>query len=103
MEFYNLYRIWDDQELGLRIEFAKVHCARLGYDMWVEREHERFQTLMCLFDDETLWLERPHARRPFTEEDRAERRKLLKALQDQWLNFVSIVQFYDHQVRNAFN
>ena len=103
MEYYNLYRLVDDQEMGLRTEFAKVHCARLGYEIWIEREHERFQTLMCLFDDDTLWLERPDARKPFNEEDRAERRKFLKAIQDQWLNFVAIVKFHDEQVRNGFN
>lgn len=98
-----LYRIWDDQELQLQIDFAKVHCSRLGYDLWIKREHDRFQTMMCVFDDDTLWLERPNAWKPFTEEDRKERREFLKALQDQWLNFIDIIQLHDYQLRNWFN
>ena len=92
-------RIWSDTELEHKIGFALVHCARLGYEVWVELEHERFNTEMVMFDDNSAWLARPENRKPLSEEDWSQRRKLLSDLHDQFSRFISYIQFRDQEMR----
>ena len=92
-------RIWSDTELEHKISFALVHCARLGYEVWVDLEHERFNTEMVMFDDNSAWLARPENLNPLSEEDWSQRRKLLSDLQDQFLRFISYIQFRDQEMR----
>lgn len=99
MDTFDHERIWSDTELEHKIRFAMVHCARLGYEVWVDLEHERFHTEMVMFDDNSAWLARPENRKPLSEEDWTQRRKLLADLQDQFLSFISYIQARDQEMR----
>ena len=101
MDSRHFEKVWTNAEWEVRITFASVHCARIGYENWFQEEHERFHTQMTMFDDQTTWLSRPDSPKPLSEDDWTQRRKLLASLQDQFSRFVSYIQTQDQQMRQS--
>ena len=101
MDSLDFEREWSNTKWEYRVAFARVHCARIGNNSWVKEEHERFHTEMAIFDDHSTWLARPESRKPLSEEDWSQRRKLLASLQDQFLKFISYIQYQDEQMRRS--
>ena len=101
MVHYDASRVWDAEEWDRYINHGRVHCARIGWDLWVEEQHNNFQTSMTIFDDESQWLGRNGNLRPPCELEWTKRRSLLSCLQNQFVRYVALIQHDNNLIQNA--
>ena len=98
MVHFGIDRLWYGHEWERYLEFARVHCARLGFENWKKQELQRFNTSMAMFDDETRWLRWPENLFPLDEKDWSARRNLLFNLRDQFCKYVELIQRHDERI-----
>ena len=99
MVHYHSDRVWYPYEWERYLHYGQIHCALLGYDVWIQQEHQSFDTSMRIFDDEERWLRRPENLFPLCEKEWSERRALLASLQDQFVRYVALIRAHDQMVR----
>ena len=92
MPHYNHDRPWTNDEWVVYLHFGRIQCSVLGYQEWFRREWQNFQISIRIYDHETTWVNRENNRFPVSSKERADRRALLRRLNDDFAEFTNLVR-----------
>ena len=104
MPHYNHDRPWTHDEWVAYLHFGRIQCSVLGFQEWYRREWESFQISIRIYDHETSWVNRENNRFPISSKERAERRALLRTLNEDFTEFINLVRVQTATIqRNVAN
>ena len=104
MPHYNHNRPWTNEEWVAYLHFGRIQCSVLGFQEWYRREWESFQISLRIYDHETSWVNRENNRFPISSKERAERRALLRTLNEDFTEFINLVKVQTATIqRNVAN
>ena len=99
MPHYNHDRPWNNQEWVTYLHFGRIQCAELGFQEWFRREWHSFSISLRIYDHEITWAHRTNNRFPPTEQEKDERRALLRRLHDDFTEFTNLVRVQTAQIQ----